>query len=270
MKSTSIYILRDPRDKAIRYVGKTVDPKKRYQHWKRESEDDTWKANWFRCLIEAGECFIMEIVEVVPSGGNWAEAERRWIKYYRDMGCDLTNLSDGGEGEPGRVLSQESRDKLSRSLIGHPVSPETIEKLRVAKQKQLSDPEYVNRHRQGLVTWSRELSPEKRAKVEANLSLGRNAPKTEEWKTRMAISNRGKLTPEERRKSISATLKRRYASGELPETPAQSEARKNRIHSRWNRIGRGVFKSSPEAKNRIRQSMLAFREQQFLRTVAWG
>jgi hypothetical protein len=41
-------------------------------------------------------------IEAIESGaGNdWAEAERRWIKFYRNAGARLSNTTDGGEGTP--------------------------------------------------------------------------------------------------------------------------------------------------------------------------
>lgn len=49
--------------------------------------------------------------------------ERRLIKWWgrKDNGTGiLLNLTDGGEGGAGRVMSAESRDKLSKSLTGKP------------------------------------------------------------------------------------------------------------------------------------------------------
>jgi hypothetical protein len=57
------------------------------------------------------------------------EAERFLIAYYGRVnagtGC-LRNLTDGGEGSSGRVLSSDSRARMSQSHIGKKLSQETI------------------------------------------------------------------------------------------------------------------------------------------------
>lgn len=48
--------------------------------------------------------------------------ERRYIKWYgrKNNGTGiLRNLTDGGEGQSGRVLSDETKEKIRKSTIGH-------------------------------------------------------------------------------------------------------------------------------------------------------
>ena len=45
----------------------------------------------------------------------WQELEKYWIKYYKDKGCDLLNHTEGGEGQSGRKLSKEHKDKISKN-----------------------------------------------------------------------------------------------------------------------------------------------------------
>ena len=96
---TSIYVLRDPRNGNVRYVGKSVAPGTRFVS---HLNDPTGclKALWIEELAEEGVQPVMQVVEVVPDGGNWKRAERRWIKRLLDRGVDLTNSTTGGDGEP--------------------------------------------------------------------------------------------------------------------------------------------------------------------------
>lgn len=63
--------------------------------------------------------------------------ERRYIRWYgrkdNETGI-LINLTDGGEGTVGRVVSEEAREKLR-----HPKSEEHKAKLRVPKSKELRE-----------------------------------------------------------------------------------------------------------------------------------
>jgi len=138
-KQTNIYILLDPRDRSIRYVGKAVNPHSRYRHRFAKHEAGVHKGKWLACLKALGLDPIMQIVEVVPATGDWVEAERWWIAHLQAQGHRLTNLSNGGEGELGRVLSAESCQKIAASLKGHKVSEETKAKLRAATKQQFAN-----------------------------------------------------------------------------------------------------------------------------------
>lgn len=80
------------------------------------------------------------------------EREKFWIKELGSKAPNGMNLTDGGEGSPGKIVSEETGIKISLALKGRKLSPEhkrklgiagtgkkrsnnTIEKLRVAKKK---------------------------------------------------------------------------------------------------------------------------------------
>lgn len=95
MKTTYIYILKDPTTCEIRYVGKSNNPKRRLIHHLNKNNDvGTHKRNWIDSLDSKP---ILEIIKEV-SRDEWQEQEKFYINYYLSIGCNLVNWSDGGEG----------------------------------------------------------------------------------------------------------------------------------------------------------------------------
>ena len=118
MEHTKIYYLHRG-DEIPFYVGKSKQHKRRL-----ECHKQTFGSN-----IE------MKIISEVK---NWRRWEKYYIKKYRDLGYQLENKNTGGGGPD--VMSQETRDKISKSRLGHKPSPETINKIRMAlKGKPFSE-----------------------------------------------------------------------------------------------------------------------------------
>lgn len=115
--STAIYALCED-DGSPRYVGKTDY----YLHVRHKGHlRDADKARlpvhrWIRKRIESGSRSVIRLLEYVPAGGDWAAAERRWIAEYRERGCNLLNLTNGGEGLSGLPRSAETRAAISKAL----------------------------------------------------------------------------------------------------------------------------------------------------------
>ncbi|MBY9039463.1 hypothetical protein K7461_29235, partial [Pseudomonas fluorescens] len=84
--------------------------------------------NWWRSLMETGCQPELEVLEIVPSGSDWIEAEQFWIAYYRFIGCDLVNLCDGGQGTVGIRFSDLHIERLRAAHVGKKRSQESIVK----------------------------------------------------------------------------------------------------------------------------------------------
>lgn len=153
-----IYALCDPRDDRVRYIGKTDNPDRRYKaHLIEKSR--TYRTNWIKSLAALGLKPKLKIIEIVSfqSTTEWEARERYWIAYYRNIYSDLTNGSDGGDCGPDctgkhlikseigrkniiaalikRNKSPEMREVSRKNGLSHKgkrVSPETIEKIRIA------------------------------------------------------------------------------------------------------------------------------------------
>ena len=145
---TYIYTLSDPVTKEVRYVGKTVNIKTRFNNH-CSAKKKSHSASWILSLRPLKPELI--VIEEVKE--NWIEREQFWINKYRTEGYRLTNLTDGGEGSLGLIHTEETINKISiahkgvkrepqseerklaQSIImtGRKATPETIAKLRIVK-----------------------------------------------------------------------------------------------------------------------------------------
>lgn len=100
MSEISIYGLKDPRSGLIRYIGKSLRPKARFQsHCYETAVGNPHKARWIVQLRDEGlkpELIILETCNET----NWSERERYWIKAGRDLGWPLVNVQKGGSYAP--------------------------------------------------------------------------------------------------------------------------------------------------------------------------
>lgn len=85
--------------------------------------------------------YIIEIVAEVESWELACELEELLIQEYGriNLGAGtLANLTDGGEGAVGRILTEDHKSKISKTLIGHKHSEETIKKISESKKGTIS------------------------------------------------------------------------------------------------------------------------------------
>jgi len=186
-----IYALVDPRTNEIRYVGYTSDQVERLMEHQRPSalKGNTYKNKWIKSLLKEGVIPQLIVISYHESANLLPQAEIAAIKYHREIGCKLTNGTDGGDGGAtmtGKTMSIEARAKISKFNQGHVVSIETRKKLSIAKLGVKN-------------------SPEANAKIsKAHKGLHKS---TEKHKAATAESNRNRVWSEESRKKVSESLK---------------------------------------------------------------
>lgn len=113
-----IYTLTDPRTNEVRYVGKTKGTLKRRLNGhmcEARSGAMYYKAKWVRVLIKEGLIPIIEEIDRIDSE-NWAWLEQYWISQFISWGFNLTNATNGGDGNQGQKQTIESRVKRSNTL----------------------------------------------------------------------------------------------------------------------------------------------------------
>lgn len=96
MKTTFIYGLSDPRTDKVRYIGKSNNPKKRYNRH-LSLKGISHKNSWISQLKSEGYLPTLEIIDEV-SKREWQYWERFWIHQFECWGFNLTNMTKGGDG----------------------------------------------------------------------------------------------------------------------------------------------------------------------------
>ena len=163
------------------------------------------------------------------------DLEVRMIAALRNGGVELVNLTDGGEGNSGWVVSQESRKRMS--IAKKNMSPETRAKISMAKK----NPSLETRAKMSAAQKARPpISEATRAKhrqritspdTRKKLSIAGKAkpPISEATRAKMSLAQKDKVISLEQRTRLSLARKGRKL---LPETRAKiSMTQKGRIHS---------------------------------------
>jgi len=134
-------------------------------------------------------------------------------------GC-LRNLTDGGEGTSGAVLSPETRAKISAANKGRIKSPETCAKLSAAHKGRVFSAETLAK----MSAAHSNPSPETRAKISAA-----NSNRSAETRAKLSAAAKGRTHSAEVRAKMSATRKGRKHSAE--HSAKIGAAQKGRIFS---------------------------------------
>lgn len=176
-----IYGLIDPITAEVRYIGKSIRPKERLTNHMNEVSN-CHRSHWLQSLKSIGLKPEMVILEELDGASDWQAVERKWIQYGRGAKWPLTNNTDGGDGVCGLPLA--TRRKMALTWTGRKHKPETLVKLRAARQL-------------------RTTSAETRMKMSAS-QKGRKI----EWKEKIGIANM-KITVDDQ-----ATILKRLADGD--------------------------------------------------------
>lgn len=127
MKQTLIYVLKHPITDEIRYVGKTINSLKRRltQHLSEKRKNK--RTSWIKSLKNQNLIPKIELLEKVESGLDWTIDEKFYIAYFKYLGFNLINATEGGENI---VFTEEIKKKISDSHKGKKLSQETKDKIR--------------------------------------------------------------------------------------------------------------------------------------------
>lgn len=224
-----IYALCDPDTNDIRYIGKSINPKSRFYGHVQERQN-THKGNWIESLIRKEKVPVMKILEEATFD-NWEDRERYYIKYYRELGCRLTNLASGGNhgyehssetieriskpknftpeqriamAERGRNMSlnRDIVEKRRKTMTGRTLSKETVNKISTANTGKKRSPEVVEKMR--IASTGRKMTPENVEKLKEHTTF-----RKPEFIAKMSAALKGRVFTDEWRKKLSDSAKLR-------------------------------------------------------------
>ena len=142
-KPIHFYVLKDPISLDVKYVGRSVQPKKRYQqhiYSGRKHGHKNQKAAWICSLLDKELKPIMEIIETLYEYENKEiikDREMELIAEYRKT-CDLKNSRDLVDN--GYEFSEKTRERMSKAQMGNTnkkgtkVSPDGCKKIGESKK----------------------------------------------------------------------------------------------------------------------------------------
>lgn len=117
-----VYIHRRRDSNEVFYVGKGTGGRSS-RSWGRNRR---WQA------IANKHGFDCEIVEQGLFESDALDLEVELIKFYKECGCKLVNMTNGGEGLSGYVPTAEANEKRRQRKLGSKHSPESIAKMKAA------------------------------------------------------------------------------------------------------------------------------------------
>lgn len=193
----TIYGLIDPRTKMLRYVGQTNrnSHKRVLQHLRVCQKKTVPPVNaWLRGLLKSGLRPEVIDFEVLPSVELGHEAECFWMEITRSWGCDILNVSSGGQQNRGWHHSSETCERMSQRLKGKFHAQLYTAEVRARVSVSMKKRWKISQHPQ----LGKKHSKESRAKIVAGRA--RNPPV---------------ITPDGKRR-ISAALRLRHARKNNP------------------------------------------------------
>ena len=242
-----IYALADPRTDAIRYIGQSSRGMTRVKEHlypsHRRIGASFHSTRWLNTLLQENLVPTTLILEEVHCLDDLDTVECFWIALGRTLEWPLTNLTSGGGGTRGHVVSEETRAKISVANTGRAVSaearanmsaaqtgrvlsletrlkisarktgevrsPETREKMRQANLGKTLSSATIEKIRQAKTGTTANL--ETRAKMSTARKGRKRAPFTLEARANMSVVRKGKTASAETRAKMSEAHRLQHA-----------------------------------------------------------
>lgn len=112
------------------YVGKSKNPKKRWQKHLKVASGKRQKEKFYihRAITKDGaDNFVFSIIQKFETEQDGNLAETYWIKYFNSRNIKFGyNLTAGGEGVSGRVMSEATKQKIREKSTGRKHTEEAL------------------------------------------------------------------------------------------------------------------------------------------------
>jgi len=147
MENYKIYALKLKDNDNIKYIGFTSrNLEDRFKEHLYITINRKYKNGyWIKKHKDNIEIILIE--DNIKSIKEVCEREIFYIKYYKELGFNLNNLTNGGEGmratedtrrkisesQKGKILSEETKEKIRNTLTGRKQTPEHIENMKRSK-----------------------------------------------------------------------------------------------------------------------------------------
>lgn len=189
-----------------RYIGSSINLRKRIGEHQRKLDAGTHENDRLQKAYKkyGREAFVIRVVELVDERVERLAREQFWIDHHkcadRSVGYNIYPIAGSPTGaspsdearrrmsEAQRrrpPISEETRKRLSESLKGRIVRPESIERLRASLTGYRHTPEARANMAKSRI--GRKMSPEA---IEKSAAARKGAKRSEESRARMAASSR--------------------------------------------------------------------------------
>lgn len=153
--------------------------------------------NIVKKLIKLGMCAEVRMVASSLTEEVAFKSEIERIAFWRSLGVNIVNKTDGGEGASGYRHTAEVKQMLRKSLAlanqtRGPHSPETIAKMRAAKLGKKQSPEHIS-NAAAANRGRKYVRSEEYCLKMSRIKIGRRH--SDETKAKMSISQSGKIKP---------------------------------------------------------------------------
>jgi group I intron endonuclease len=215
-----LYLIRNTVNQK-QYVGITTQPL-RYRWQRHYSNAKTGGAQALaRAIRKYGkEAFTVEMLAEAPDWDALLVMECAAIETYNTFAPTGHgyNLTRGGEGALGRILSEESRQKISLGKLGQPVSPETREAVGRRHRGVPKSPDQRQKMRDAQLgsknhMYGKPLSDAHRQKL-SDVRQGQVISETH--LEAMVAAVRGKPKTEDHKQKLRESALERFADGHHP------------------------------------------------------
>lgn len=201
MVNHNIYIVTSPSNK--QYVGQTVlTPQKRWQshYWKAHSNCE---GILYRAIRKYGkENFVIKLL--ISDISNQEEANLWEILMIRNFNTfeNGYNMTEGGEGTVGWEMPESVKIKIGKTNLGRIVSEETRKKMSEARMGHVS-PMLGKTH-----------SESTKKKMSIKQGCRQRGPVSKKVRKKLSLANMGHVVTEETRQKISMAHKGKFISEE--------------------------------------------------------
>jgi hypothetical protein len=125
-----IYALLDPRNNEVRYIGKTINPKRRLvEHLNDSKREYNYRAMWIKSLLKENIKPLIKFLKICPLS-DFVKYETEYIQLYKNG--KLTNSDETGQGSIGRrqeILDKQS-EKMGRIVYQYDLDGNFIQEFR--------------------------------------------------------------------------------------------------------------------------------------------